>query len=150
MGSKGALVLTVQAALFLALLAPAREAHFAVPLALEIAGGLLVVTGMAIVAFSALELGAELTPSPDPKPGGRVHAAGLYRFVRHPIYSGILLAVSGIVLRSGNAWTVLWSVVLYAFFEVKARYEERALARMHPGYSAYVARTPRFVPRPRR
>jgi protein-S-isoprenylcysteine O-methyltransferase Ste14 len=36
--------------------------------------------------------------------------------------------------------------VTLGFFNVKARWEEARLAESYPGYRAYAARTPRFVP----
>jgi protein-S-isoprenylcysteine O-methyltransferase Ste14 len=109
-----------------------------------------VCAGLAVIAVSALGLGSALTPNPVPAERGELVTSGVYRLVRHPIYSGALLVVAGITIRSGSWWTALAALVLCAFFSVKSRFEERHLARRYAGYADYAAITPRFVPRARR
>ena len=110
----------------------------------------LVGFGLAVIATAALRLGSALTPSPVPVAQGELVTSGLYRLVRHPIYSGALLVVLGVTIRSGSWWTTLVALVLCVFFDAKARFEERQLARRYAGYRAYAAITPRFVPLRRR
>jgi protein-S-isoprenylcysteine O-methyltransferase Ste14 len=52
------------------------------------------------------------------------------------------------VLRSGSLITLAVGAVTVAFFNAKAAWEEKRLAERYPGYAAYAARTPRFIPRP--
>jgi protein-S-isoprenylcysteine O-methyltransferase Ste14 len=107
------------------------------------------VAGAVLLIVAALGLGRALTPTPVPAERGVLQTAGLYRFVRHPIYSGVLLIVLGITLRSGSWFTLAVAVVTFVFFDRKARWEEARLAEHYPEYADYAARTPRFVPRPR-
>jgi protein-S-isoprenylcysteine O-methyltransferase Ste14 len=83
-----------------------------------------------------------------PSASGHLTTDGLYRNVRHPIYSGVLLVTVGLVLRSGSVAGVAVGVALVVFFVVKARWEETRLNRRYPEYAAYAARTTRFVPAP--
>jgi protein-S-isoprenylcysteine O-methyltransferase Ste14 len=70
---------------------------------------------------------------------------GLYRYVRHPIYTGDLLMLAGLQLAL-NSWLVL-AVALAAVVVVRqSRVEEAMLARHMPGYPVYRARTKRFIP----
>ena len=147
---KSFVLLSLQAGLAAALLMPDRGAHFSVPATLDLLGAALGILGVALAILASLQLGRELTPSPDPKPGGQVHATGSFRLVRHPIYSGLLLATLGGALRSGNFFSIGVAVCIAAFFRVKAGYEERALLELHPEYLDYHLRTPRFVPALRR
>jgi protein-S-isoprenylcysteine O-methyltransferase Ste14 len=83
---------------------------------------------------------------PVPKVGGRLIEHGLYRWIRHPMYSSVLLLAAGCAwsigtLSAWGLWGLLWGVLL-----VKAREEDRLMAKAHPGYTAYRARTKRFVP----
>lgn len=110
-------------------------------------------TGLSIAGFvglgaAALRLGRALTPTPVPKDDATLVVTGLYRFVRHPIYTSVLVLVVGIVLRSGSVLTAALGVATFAFFNTKAAWEERRLAERYAGYAAYAARTPRFIPRP--
>ena len=75
---------------------------------------------------------------------------GAYRFVRHPIYTGVLTIVVGLVVPSGSAVTLAIGLATIAFFNVKARWEEDRLAETYPDYRDYARTTPRFVPRPSR
>ncbi len=107
------------------------------------------VAGVVVLIVAALGLGRALTPTPVPIERGELQTAGVYRYVRHPIYSGVLLIVAGITLRSGSWFTLAVAVVTFVFFDRKARWEEARLAERYPQYAGYAARTPRFVPRPR-
>ena len=67
--------------------------------------------------------------------------------VRHPIYTGVLTIVAGIVLRSASYVHALIGVGTVLFFIVKSSWEEAQLRDAYPGYSDYAARTPRFLPK---
>lgn len=113
-------------------------------------GGLLLLGGLALAAVAALRLGSALTPTPVPTTAGSLQTNGLYRFVRHPIYTGVLLAIVGLTIRSGSWFHVGVAVAGYVFFDRKAAWEERQLAEHYPDYPAYASTTPKFVPRPLR
>lgn len=105
-----------------------------------------IVAGLVVVSAAALGLGPALTASPVPAQQGRLTTSGLYRWVRHPIYSGVLLIVIGLAARSGNGITAALTAVAVGFFNIKAAWEESQLARRYPDYQAYAEKTPRFVP----
>lgn len=120
------------------------------PTWLDWLAGSIVAGGLIVAGLSALRLGPALTPTPLPKDGSILSTAGEYRYVRHPIYSGVLLVVLGVTVRSGNGVTAAVALATVAFFQLKARWEEQLLRRRFPDYEAYSRTTPRFVPRPRR
>lgn len=106
--------------------------------------------GVAIAIAAALRLGSSLTPTPVPTAQGTLKTDGLYRFVRHPIYTGVLGVVAGIVIRSGSLITAALGAGLCVFFWVKSSWEEDQLRERYDGYDEYAARTGRFVPNPLR
>jgi protein-S-isoprenylcysteine O-methyltransferase Ste14 len=106
--------------------------------------------GLAVIVIAALQLGRSLTATPVPNARNELSDTGLYGMVRHPIYSGVLLVVIGLALRSSSWVTAAVAIATIVFFSVKARWEERQLAERHADYPAYCARVPRFVPRPAR
>ena len=108
-------------------------------------GVALVVVGAAGVLWTARVLGRSLTPLPVPNGAGLV-AAGPYRAVRHPMYSALVVLCLGVAVGSGALWCYVACLVLGVFFGFKARYEERFLMGVYPGYLEYGARTGRFVP----
>ncbi len=102
--------------------------------------------GVAVLVVGLINLGRSLTPLPSPVPHGELRTGGLYRLVRHPIYSGILALTVGVAIRSTSWAVVAATVALTGWFMAKARWEERRLSARYPGYDTYAARTPRFVP----
>jgi protein-S-isoprenylcysteine O-methyltransferase Ste14 len=72
---------------------------------------------------------------------------GLYAYVRHPIYSGIMLALAGLVLLRPTSTVILAAAVAGGAFLVQARLEEVDLRQRLPGYREYIGEVPRFIPR---
>lgn len=108
--------------------------------ALAIAGGALAVAGL-------FGLGqANLTALPYPKDEARLAETGPYAIVRHPIYSGLVIGVLGLGL-SVNGWlTIGYALVLFAFFDLKSRREERWLIERFPQYAEYRKRVRKLIP----
>jgi len=131
------------------ILLPGRD-DWATPSLLRGAGYGFILAGLAVIAIASLRLGSALTPTPVPTSRGVLATTGLYRWVRHPIYTGVLAIVAGLTVRSGSVVHLAVAVITVVFFVVKAKWEEARLAERYPDYAAYAAITPRFVPRPRR
>jgi protein-S-isoprenylcysteine O-methyltransferase Ste14 len=114
-------------------------------------GQVLVLAGFVLMIVASLRLGRGLTATPVPAARGQLVTGGLYRYVRHPIYTGVLLVVAGLTLRSGSFVTLTVAAVTVVFFDRKARWEEAQLRERYPDYADYAAHTRRFVPgRPHR
>jgi protein-S-isoprenylcysteine O-methyltransferase Ste14 len=106
--------------------------------------------GLVVVAVGAVNLGRSLTPLPVPMKDGELRSTGLYRFVRHPIYSGVMAIAVGWAIPSGSVGVGAAALALVVWLANKARWEERRLSVRYPGYSAYADGTPRFIPSWRR
>jgi protein-S-isoprenylcysteine O-methyltransferase len=80
--------------------------------------------------------------------GQRVITAGPYRYVRHPSYTGLLLALLGLGVFFGNWLSVIVLFVPATFVVIhRIRIEESVLAgALGPAYSAYCTRTKRLIP----
>ena len=70
---------------------------------------------------------------------------GLYRFVRHPIYVGDLLLLTGLELAL-NSWLVLGVIVLTPIVLSRAVREEELLKQSLTGYREYCRTSKRFIP----
>jgi protein-S-isoprenylcysteine O-methyltransferase Ste14 len=103
-------------------------------------------TGLALSSAAAARLGPGLSPSPLPTAQAELRTDGLYAHVRHPIYSGVLLAATARALASGNRNALLALGFLGVVLHVKAGFEERHLTERFPEYHAYAATTPRLIP----
>lgn len=102
--------------------------------------------GLALIGIGALRLGTGITPSPVPTSLGQLQTTGLYRFMRHPIYTGVLTAVVGMAMRSGTWVHVAIAAVTFVYFDRKAAWEEGQLREHYPAYAEYAARTNKFFP----
>jgi protein-S-isoprenylcysteine O-methyltransferase Ste14 len=77
-----------------------------------------------------------------------VIASGPYRYVRHPMYAGMIFYLFGAPLLLGSWWGLLWGCVLLGVFAIRIQIEEGTLRRELPGYNEYTARVRyRLVPR---
>jgi len=73
--------------------------------------------------------------------------SGPYRYVRHPIYSGLLLALLGTAIALDRWRALLLAFVLiFAALLLKSRHEEKGLCRALPGYATYARETAALIP----
>ena len=72
---------------------------------------------------------------------------GPYAFVRHPIYTGILLALAGSAIANGaSGWMMAWLLV-FVSYAVKIRQEEKLMMETFPqDYPAYRRRVKALIP----
>jgi protein-S-isoprenylcysteine O-methyltransferase Ste14 len=113
---------------------------------IRLAGWVLVVLGILLLGWSALNLGHSLSPFPRPLPDGELVTNGAYRLVRHPIYCAVLAAGLGVSLITENWLRLVLTGVLFLFFDRKARREELWLQQQYPAYAAYKLRVKKLIP----
>ncbi len=102
--------------------------------------------GLVVIGVGLINLGRSATPLPIPVQDGALRSNGLYRYVRHPIYTGVIAFAVGSAIPSDNVGVAASAVALVVWLSIKARWEERRLRARYPGYGAYADRTPRFIP----
>jgi protein-S-isoprenylcysteine O-methyltransferase Ste14 len=102
--------------------------------------------GSILALAGVLRLGSNLTPLPYPKSDATLVETGPYALVRHPIYSGLILAAFGWALFVHGWLTLSYAIVLLIFFDVKSRIEERWLSEKFTGYAKYRKRIRKLIP----
>jgi protein-S-isoprenylcysteine O-methyltransferase Ste14 len=104
------------------------------------------VAAVAFVIWARLTFGLRsFHARADPTPGGLV-TTGPYRFIRHPIYTGLcLLAWAGIV-SNWSAASASMGFLLLAASVGRMLCEERLVVELYPEYRQYAKRTWRMVP----
>jgi protein-S-isoprenylcysteine O-methyltransferase Ste14 len=113
---------------------------------LESIGAVLFAGGLALAVWARLHLGRNwgmpMTQRAEPK----LITSGPYRFVRHPIYTGLLTAILGTTLVN-NLLGLVIVAVLIAYFYYCGTVEERNLTATFPAaYPEYKARTKMLIP----
>jgi len=111
-------------------------------------GLVMLLTGLVLRGWSIMTLGEYFTGSVAVSSDQPVVTAGPYRVLRHPSYTGILLAFTGIGLASAN-WVGLAAMAVFplAGILLRIRTEERALlVTLGDPYRAYATHHKRLVP----
>lgn len=109
-------------------------------------GIVVCLSGFALALWARVYLGRNWGTPMTLRVGHELVTGGPYAYVRHPIYSGILIAMLGSTLAGGVAWLV-GAVVFGAYFLVSARAEEKLMLAQFPiEYPAYMRRTKMLVP----
>jgi protein-S-isoprenylcysteine O-methyltransferase Ste14 len=109
-------------------------------------GQVLCATGVVVMAFAFAALRGVIRIAPEPKAEGHLVTTGVYRWLRHPIYSAIGLIVVGLVLRKPTVPLAVAAAAVIAFLFVKARFEERLLTSRYPQYREYRKRSWGLIP----
>jgi len=130
-------------------LAIAGMGLFEATVSLQITGLVFLCTGM-VIRFSAMRtLGRFFTSVVTVHSDHQIISTGLYKYMRHPSYTGALLAHLGLGLAFGSWISLSLSVLPFlvaAWYRI--RVEEEALVNSFGAdYSRYAARTARLIPK---
>jgi protein-S-isoprenylcysteine O-methyltransferase Ste14 len=113
---------------------------------IQIIGAALCVIGISFAIWARWHLGKNWSGTPSMKEGHELITSGPYTFARHPIYTGMLLAVLGSVLTGGIIWLAVF-VVFGIYVLSKIPVEERYMMHLFPDtYPAYKKRTKALIP----
>ncbi len=110
------------------------------------AGAGLLLAGVLVACLGLIGLRENLTAVPRPVDGGRLVETGIFGVVRHPIYSGIVVAAAGWGLVTASPGALLVAAGLGVFFDLKSRREEAWLLAAYPGYADYQRRVRKLIP----
>jgi protein-S-isoprenylcysteine O-methyltransferase Ste14 len=112
-----------------------------IPLAVQLLGlaGLFVVGGFIFwTIVTNAYLGRMVRIQEDR--GHQVVTGGPYRYVRHPMYAGIILLFPCMVLFLGSWWALLPASLIATLMTIRTALEDRALLAELPGYAEYAGR----------
>lgn len=111
--------------------------------------GALMMTGglwLVIAAIREHRINGGVNITPVPRERGQMLHTGLYTRIRHPIYTGVMLAGVGAGVFHGHYIPLMIALILIPFFTIKTFVEESYLRATYPDYAAYANRTGRFLP----
>lgn len=130
-GTRGEAYVAAQAVLMLAVVFGGHLPFL--DLLLAVSGPTLLVGGLAVLVLSVSDLGDGLTPFTTPSSKGSLTTTGLYEYVRHPMYAGLLASLAGLSLTSDSAARLLLTGVLAVVLNIKTDMEEAELQKIYPG-----------------
>jgi len=87
-----------------------------------------------------------LRVQPIPKPDAELITSGIYNYIRHPMYSSVLLLMFPFILQTPDQISLSLYFLLISTLIIKLHYEERLLEQKFPSYSNYMKRTYRLIP----
>jgi protein-S-isoprenylcysteine O-methyltransferase Ste14 len=117
------------------------------PAALQVVGVCLYTIGLAVAIIGRVQLGGNWSDIEAAQVLSRqaVVRHGIYRYIRHPIYVGDLLLLTGLELAL-NSWVVLGVLGLTPIVLWRAIQEEALLKNALDGYREYCKSSKRFIP----
>lgn len=113
---------------------------------LRLVGLLMAGVGVVLVIWPVIQIRKAITMLPTPTAQAKLITGGAFRYIRHPIYTGIILGSIGLALAYGNYGMFVTGIALLILFYVKSMYEETRLTERFPDYKAYQKKTWRFFP----
>jgi protein-S-isoprenylcysteine O-methyltransferase Ste14 len=110
-------------------------------------GTIFVAAGLAFSVWARWHLGRNWSGTVTVKEQHTLIESGPYRRLRHPIYTGMLLALLGTALAIGAPYGFIGTALILIGFIVKLRVEEARMRETFPdAYARYSARTARLIP----
>ncbi len=108
---------------------------------------IILALGIAILVWAGLSLGnMNLTVMPDPRDTNQISTQGIYSYLRHPMYTSVLLC--GIAVSFGAPSTLRWIAlaVCLLVLVLKIKREEHLLTARHPEYPVRMKGVARLCP----
>ena len=116
-------------------------------LAPQAAGLALTILGCGFAIWARVSLGSNWSGRPSVKQGHELIVRGPYNLVRHPIYSGLLLALAGSAIAVDRSGCILGWLLICATYAVKIRQEEQLMMQTFPeDYPDYRRRVKALIP----
>jgi len=116
-------------------------------LVVQIIGGLLILTSLALHIWSRGHLQHYYAERVEVQPEHKVIDTGPYKLVRHPVITSFFGIATGLFLINPALTTLAALIYTIWDFTRAATQEEDLLTKTLPGYEDYTRRTPRFLPR---
>ncbi len=108
----------------------------------------LTAAGIAFACWARAYLGGNWSSAVTVKVGHELVRTGPYRWVRHPIYTGLILALAGTAVVRSEVRGILSVVLAYVGFKIKSRIEERTMTETFgTEYEEYSRSTGAILPK---
>jgi len=140
---KAKILVTLQFALLGGL---ALSSHFSTNTTYFPATTFLMIFGFIVLILAYFALRPSLRISPIPKSGAEFISRGIYKYVRHPMYLGLLSIGMALAANASSAIGWILYLMLMVTLNVKANFEDRLLREIHPESFHYQIHTSKILP----
>jgi hypothetical protein len=124
-------------------LAPALQSHFSFP----VPGTLVTILGLAGAVWARISLGRNWSGYVTYKQDHELVTSGPYRFIRHPIYTGLIVMFIGTFLYYGSLFVLILFIILTVMFLLRVGKEEAIMKRLFgKKYTDYMKTSKRLIP----
>ena len=104
-------------------------------------------SSFAILLFAVIALRPALTASPVPRADAPLVRSGIYKYVRHPMYTAVIAIGAAIMFGNPTFLTMVVWVALIIVLLNKAHFEDTLLLAKHPAAKNYQLTTGAFLPK---
>jgi len=126
---------------------PVQRFSYQTPVGAVVALGGFAIMTAALIVYHRANRDSTINIVPTPHQRARLVTNGIYAFVRHPIYLGVVLVTAGILIWYATLPIAILWVLIVVFVQIKSRYEESLLLERYAEYEEYRQRTGRILPR---
>jgi protein-S-isoprenylcysteine O-methyltransferase Ste14 len=144
--TKDYILVGIQLLLMLMILLVTQKPEHILPSFIRYAGALFLIASFIFGSMAVIQMNRHISALPSPKSGSVLLQSGVYRFIRHPMYSALSLAGFSYGLLESDTYKLILSLLLLLFFEIKSQYEETRLIEFFQEYKDYKSRTGKFFP----
>lgn len=108
-------------------------------------GAIIIIVAL-IIGVVAIRTNRVFNIRPDIKEGCRLVTDGIYKYIRHPMYLSVLLAMFGVMIMYANLYVVVLYMILFLNMFIKMFYEESLWHCEGEEYAHYAQKTARLIP----
>lgn len=109
--------------------------------------GIFTAIGLALSLMALFQLNTRLSPFPRPKSNSILIKNGVFKYIRHPIYSGLFIGLLAYGIYAHSSSKIIIDILLLVWFYFKSKYEEELLQQKFSDYKEYREQTGRFFPK---
>ncbi|MEI6648437.1 MAG: isoprenylcysteine carboxylmethyltransferase family protein [Actinomycetes bacterium] len=114
---------------------------------MKLLGFVIQIAGLLLVIVGGINLRKSLTANPEPRKGGTFVVTGLYKWVRHPMYLGLIVFGIGITIQRESILAEIETLFLAILLHFKRLYEDQLLLEKYPEAAEYQQRVGAFIPK---
>jgi protein-S-isoprenylcysteine O-methyltransferase Ste14 len=112
---------------------------------IQIVGYLSILFGFLVFLLGIYQLRTYISIFPTPVRDGELITTGIYKYIRHPMYTGLFFVLIGYGAVSLNFYRLLIAIVIILIVLEKVEYEENRLMEKYRKYKDYKVKTGKFI-----